>query len=121
MPVVERSRRAMGAVFAEKIDELVDRSHGQIRADAAYAKLVAIGYLGSDGRPGDGSRSPSGGAVASTGGGRGRGFRSRGCGCSGTERRDALWSRAVVRDHRGGPVAAGSCKLGAAYPVETDG
>ncbi len=37
------------------------------------------------------------------------------------ERRDALWSRAVVRDHRGGPVAAGSCKPGAAYPVETDG
>ncbi|MGH2843413.1 MAG: hypothetical protein ACRDKL_07495 [Solirubrobacteraceae bacterium] len=37
------------------------------------------------------------------------------------ERHDALWSRAVVRDHRGGPVAAGSCKLGAAYPVETDG
>jgi hypothetical protein len=37
------------------------------------------------------------------------------------ERRKALWSRAVVRDHRGGPVAAGSCKLGAAYPVETDG
>jgi len=27
----------------------------------------------------------------------------------------------VVRDHRDGPVAAGSCKLGAAYPVETDG
>jgi hypothetical protein len=39
----------------------------------------------------------------------------------GAERRDALWSRAVVRDHREGPVAAGSCKLEAAYPVETDG
>jgi hypothetical protein len=37
------------------------------------------------------------------------------------ERHDALWSRAVVRDHRGEPVAAGSCKLGAAYPVETGG
>ena len=37
------------------------------------------------------------------------------------ERREAFWSRAVVRDHRGGPVAAGPCKLGAAYPVETDG
>jgi hypothetical protein len=37
------------------------------------------------------------------------------------ERHEALWSRAVVRGHRGGPVAAGSCKLGAAYPVETDG
>ena len=48
MPVVERSRPAMGSVFAEKIDELVDRSHGQIRADAAHGKLVAIGYLGSE-------------------------------------------------------------------------
>ena len=37
------------------------------------------------------------------------------------ERREAFWSCAVVRDHRGGPVAAGSCKLGAAFPVETDG
>ena len=48
MPVVERSRPAMEAVFAEKIDELVDRSHGQIRADVAHGKLVAIGYLGSE-------------------------------------------------------------------------
>jgi hypothetical protein len=47
MPVVGRSRPAMEPVFAEKIDELVDRSHGQIRADAAHGKLVAIGYLGS--------------------------------------------------------------------------
>jgi transposase len=47
VPVVERSRPAMETVFAEKIDELVDRSHGQIRADAAHGKLVAIGYLGS--------------------------------------------------------------------------
>src|SRR5436305_3472674 len=44
-----RSKRpAMEAVFAAKIDELVDRSHGQIRADAAHRKLVAIGYLGSE-------------------------------------------------------------------------
>jgi hypothetical protein len=48
MPVVERARPAMEAVFAAKIDELVDRSHGQIRADAAHRKLVAIGYLGSE-------------------------------------------------------------------------
>ena len=48
MPVVERSRPAMGSVFAEKIDELVDRSHGQIRADVAHGKLVAIGDLGSE-------------------------------------------------------------------------
>jgi transposase len=48
MPVVERSRPAMEAVFAAKIDELVDRSHGQIRADVAHGKLVAIGYRGSE-------------------------------------------------------------------------
>lgn len=47
MPVVERSRPAMGKVFLAKIEELVDRSHGQIRADKAHGKLVAIGYQGS--------------------------------------------------------------------------
>ncbi|MDQ6732016.1 MAG: IS21 family transposase, partial [Actinomycetota bacterium] len=34
--------------FAGKIDELVDRSRGQIRADKAHAVLVAMGYAGSD-------------------------------------------------------------------------
>src|SRR5436189_1132744 len=43
-PVVERRRPAMEAVFAAKIDELVDRSGGRIRADAAHGKLVALGY-----------------------------------------------------------------------------
>jgi transposase-like protein len=47
MPVVERSRPAMEHVFLAKIEELVDRSHGQIRADKAHGKLVAIGYQGS--------------------------------------------------------------------------
>jgi hypothetical protein len=48
MLVVERARPAMEAVFAAKIEELVDRSHGQIRADIAHGKLVAIGYQGSE-------------------------------------------------------------------------
>jgi hypothetical protein len=47
MPVVERKRPAMEAGFAAKIDELVDRSHGKIRADVAHGKLVALGYQGS--------------------------------------------------------------------------
>ena len=47
MPVVERSRPAMEKMFVAKIEELVDRSHGQIRADKAHGKLVAIGYQGS--------------------------------------------------------------------------
>ncbi len=45
---VERRRPAMEAVFAAKIDELVDRSNGRIRADVAHGKLVAIGYEGSE-------------------------------------------------------------------------
>ena len=47
VPAVERRRPAMEAVFAAKIDELVDRSHGKIRADKAHGKLVALGYQGS--------------------------------------------------------------------------
>ncbi len=41
-------RRPMVDAFAEKIDELVDRSQGRVRADVAHAKLVAMGYLGSE-------------------------------------------------------------------------
>ena len=47
MPAVERARPAMEAVFAAKIDELVDRSRGKIRADRAHGKLVGLGYQGS--------------------------------------------------------------------------
>jgi transposase len=48
VPVADRKRPAMGALFATKIDELVDRSGGKIRADIAHEKLVAIGYEGSE-------------------------------------------------------------------------
>jgi hypothetical protein len=48
LPAAGRKRPAMEQLFAAKIDELVDRSHGQIRADAAHDKLVALGYLGSE-------------------------------------------------------------------------
>ncbi|MBV9680776.1 MAG: hypothetical protein JO046_03215, partial [Solirubrobacterales bacterium] len=40
-------RPAMEAVFQAKIDELVDRSRGKIRADKAHGRLVALGYQGS--------------------------------------------------------------------------
>jgi hypothetical protein len=46
-PAVVRRRPAMEGVFAAKIDELVDRSSGRIRADVAHDKLVALGYPGS--------------------------------------------------------------------------
>ncbi len=47
MPAVERKRPAMEEVFQAKIDELVDRSSGRIRADVAHGRLVAIGFAGS--------------------------------------------------------------------------
>ena len=34
--------------FAAKIEELVERSHGKIRADKAHETLVAMGYMGSE-------------------------------------------------------------------------
>jgi hypothetical protein len=47
MVVAERRRPAVGE-FAGKIDEVVERSHGRIRADVAHAKLVAHGDQGSE-------------------------------------------------------------------------
>ena len=47
VPRVERKRPAMETDFMRKVDELVDRSSGKIRADIAHGKLVALGYLGS--------------------------------------------------------------------------
>src|SRR5687767_7805827 len=47
LPVPERPRPRVGA-FAEKVEELVERSRGKIRADKAHEKLVAMGYLGSE-------------------------------------------------------------------------
>jgi hypothetical protein len=40
-------RRPLVDGFAEKIDELVDRSRAQIRADVVHGMLVAMGYAGS--------------------------------------------------------------------------
>jgi len=48
VPAVERKRPVMEAEFAGKVDELVARSNGRIRADVAHGKLVALGYLGSE-------------------------------------------------------------------------
>ena len=47
LPVPVRRRPARGG-FEEKVEELVDRSRGKIRADVAHEKLVAMGYLGSE-------------------------------------------------------------------------
>src|SRR3954452_6768671 len=34
--------------YREKVEELVERSRGRIRADRVHAKLVGIGYAGSE-------------------------------------------------------------------------
>ncbi len=34
--------------FLEKLEELVDRSQGKVRADVAHEKITAMGYAGSD-------------------------------------------------------------------------
>jgi transposase len=46
LPVRAR-RRPLVDPFAEKIDELVDRSHARVRADKVHGTLVAMGYEGS--------------------------------------------------------------------------
>ena len=46
LPVRARSR-PVADPFAEKIDELVDRSRAHVRADKAHAIQVAMGYEGS--------------------------------------------------------------------------
>jgi transposase len=47
LPVPVRPRPRVDA-FAEKIDELVVRSRGKVRADRAHETLVAMGYVGSE-------------------------------------------------------------------------
>lgn len=44
-----RPRRPRGVdPFLAKLEELVDRSQGKIRADVAHDRLVAMGFAGSD-------------------------------------------------------------------------
>ena len=47
VPRIDRQRPAMHGQFQQKIDELVARSNGRIRADVAHEKLIALGYLGA--------------------------------------------------------------------------
>lgn len=48
LPKPERQRPVMHGDYRAKIDELVERSGGKIRADVAHGKLVALGYQGSE-------------------------------------------------------------------------
>jgi transposase len=47
LPVAVRPRPRVDP-FASKVEELVERSRGKIRADRAHEKLVAMGYQGSE-------------------------------------------------------------------------
>jgi hypothetical protein len=59
-PLARSARPRLTGAFMPKIEELVDRSKGKIRADVAHRKIIGLAC----------------GAAAATG----RGSRSRGCG-----------------------------------------
>ena len=48
VPKLDRRRPAMQGEFIGRLDELVERSSGRVRADVAHRKLVALGYQGSE-------------------------------------------------------------------------
>ena len=47
-PLAKTGRPRLIDAFMPKVEELVDRSKGKIRADVAHRKLVAMGYRGSE-------------------------------------------------------------------------
>jgi transposase len=47
-PLAKTCRPRLIDVFMPKVEELVDRSGGKIRADVAHRKLAAMGYRGSE-------------------------------------------------------------------------
>jgi transposase len=47
-PLERAARPKMIDVFMPKLEELVDRSKGKIRADVAHRKITAMGYRGSE-------------------------------------------------------------------------
>jgi hypothetical protein len=47
-PLAKAARPRLVDGFMGKIEEMVDRSKGKIRADVAHRKLVAMGYRGSE-------------------------------------------------------------------------
>jgi hypothetical protein len=46
------AKRPVADPVLEKIDELVDRSRGRVRADQADSKVVAMGFQGRSARRG---------------------------------------------------------------------
>ena len=83
-PLAKAARPRLIDVFMPKVEELVDRSKGKIRADVAHRKITAMGYRGSE----RSTRRAVAEVKQAWQAGRRRRYRpwvpSRGCGCSGT-------------------------------------
>ena len=83
-PLARAARPRLIDGFMPKVEELVDRSKGKIRADVAHRKLAAMGYRGSE----RSTRRAVAEVKEAWRAGRRRRYRpwvpSRGCGCSGT-------------------------------------
>src|SRR3954469_8125599 len=84
-PPGERAKRSKPIdEFLPKIEELVERSNGRVRADVVHERLLAMGFEGGERttrRMVAAVRTPTGPGI---GGCSGRGCPSRDCGCSGT-------------------------------------
>ena len=48
VPGAPAGRGSVTDPYLEKLEELVDRSKGKIRADVAHEKITAMGYAGSE-------------------------------------------------------------------------
>ena len=84
-PFVPPRRPRLIDPFLEKIEELVERSSGKIRADIVHDRhIVPMGFTGTSGPPGGRWPRPRKRSWWAGGGRIGRGSRSRGCGCSST-------------------------------------
>lgn len=70
--------------FAEKIEELVDKANGSIRADKVHERIVAMGFTGAERTTRRAVRAAKERWRAGTSGRFGRGSASRGCGSSST-------------------------------------
>ena len=83
-PLAKAARPRLIGGFMPKVEELVDRSKGKIRADVAHRKITAMGYRGSE----RSTRRAVAEVKEAWRAGRRRRYRpwvpEPGCGCSGT-------------------------------------
>src|SRR5207302_4256282 len=81
---------------AEKIEELVDLTHGKVRADVVYERLVAMGFVGDERTVRRAVAEAKAAYQSGPGGPTGPGYPSPGAGCSttgaGAGHRGPTWS-----------------------------